>query len=137
MKRIPEISQAFKGQLQTIGRSELYLGMLLVAVGLFSFALGRLSTLEARAGEVRICLTSESALAGQASVGLGLEKVGKVSADSHEGTGTFMASKSGTKYYPKGCRAGDRIKEENRIWFESREAAEAAGYAPALNCKGL
>ena len=46
----------------------------------------------------------------------------------------FMASINGTAYYPKGCPSASRIKEENIIWFSTREEAEAQGYKPAQNC---
>lgn len=48
--------------------------------------------------------------------------------------GNFVASINGKAYYPKGCKSANVIKEENRIWFESAEDAEADGYAPAKNC---
>lgn len=51
--------------------------------------------------------------------------------------GGYVASKTGTKYYLPWCGTAKRIKEENRVWFQSKEAAEAAGYEPASNCKGL
>lgn len=52
-------------------------------------------------------------------------------------SGAYMASKNGTKYYLPTCSSANRIKAENRVWFASREEAEAAGYAPAANCPGL
>lgn len=51
--------------------------------------------------------------------------------------GSYVASKTGTKYYLPWCGTAKRIKEENRVWFGSKEAAEAAGYEPASNCKGM
>ena len=49
--------------------------------------------------------------------------------------GNFVASINGQAYYPKDCAAAQRIKEENRIWFETAPEAEAEGYRPAQNCK--
>lgn len=49
-------------------------------------------------------------------------------------SGNFVASINGKAYYPANCVAAQRIKEENRIWFNSREEAEADGYRPAQNC---
>ena len=46
----------------------------------------------------------------------------------------FVASINGKAYYPKGCKAANVIKEENRIWFESAKEAEEEGYARAKNC---
>lgn len=51
--------------------------------------------------------------------------------------GRFVASINGTKYYLPECGGANRIKEENKIWFETREEAEKAGYGPAANCPGL
>lgn len=46
----------------------------------------------------------------------------------------FVASKSGTKYYPKGCKGINRIKPENRVYFETRDEAEGSGLTPASSC---
>lgn len=52
-------------------------------------------------------------------------------------SGTYMASKNGTKYYLPTCGSSKRIKPENRVWFQTKAEAEAAGYGPAANCPGL
>ena len=49
----------------------------------------------------------------------------------------YVASKNGTKYYLPTCGTAKRIKEENRVWFASKEEAEATGYQAAQNCPGL
>jgi hypothetical protein len=48
----------------------------------------------------------------------------------------FLASINGTKYYPVGadCKAANRIKEENRIWFASEKEAREMGYTPSAQC---
>jgi hypothetical protein len=51
--------------------------------------------------------------------------------------GQVVASKTGAKYYLPWCATAKRIKPENQVWFASQEAAKAAGYEPAANCKGL
>lgn len=48
-----------------------------------------------------------------------------------------VASKNGTKYYLPECTGANNISDANKVWFVSAEAARAAGYAPAANCKGL
>ena len=58
------------------------------------------------------------------------EPVGKSS-------GTYVASKNGTKFYLPTCGSSKRIKEENKVWFDTKEEAIAAGYGPAANCPGL
>lgn len=49
----------------------------------------------------------------------------------------YVASKNGTKYHLPTCPGAKRIKEENKIWFDSKAEAEQAGYEPAKNCKGI
>ncbi len=51
--------------------------------------------------------------------------------------GQYVASKTGSKYYRASCGAVSRIKEENKVWFDSAAEAEAAGYTKAANCPGL
>ncbi len=49
----------------------------------------------------------------------------------------FVASKSGKKYYLPTCSGVARIKEANRVWFATKEDAEAVGLTPAANCPGI
>jgi hypothetical protein len=51
--------------------------------------------------------------------------------------GTYVASKSGSKYYLPACSGAKRIKDENKIWFATKQEAESAGYEAATTCKGL
>ncbi len=51
--------------------------------------------------------------------------------------GLYVASASGSKYHLPECSGAKRIKEENKIWFNSKEEAEKLGYTPAANCPGL
>jgi hypothetical protein len=51
--------------------------------------------------------------------------------------GAYVASKNGTKYHLPWCGGAQSIKEENKVWFSSKEEAEAQGYSPAANCKGI
>ena len=52
-------------------------------------------------------------------------------------SGKYVASKTGAAYHFPWCSGAKRIKEENKIYFDTKEAAEQAGYHPAGNCKGL
>ncbi|MBI5005006.1 MAG: hypothetical protein HZC03_00115, partial [Candidatus Lloydbacteria bacterium] len=51
--------------------------------------------------------------------------------------GNFVASKNGTTYHFPWCSGAIRIKEENKVWFATKEAADRAGSHPAGNCTGL
>ena len=45
--------------------------------------------------------------------------------------GSFVASVNGKKYYHPDCVEVRRIKEENKIWFDSAEEAKDSGYEPS------
>lgn len=64
----------------------------------------------------------------------GIENNGVASDNNYKMLGNFLASINGKAYYPKDCAAANRIKEENRIWFSTKEEAETQGYKPAQNC---
>ena len=49
-------------------------------------------------------------------------------------SGNFVASKNGTKYYPKDCSAVSRIKAENRVWFSTEADAQLQGYSRTTTC---
>lgn len=46
----------------------------------------------------------------------------------------FFASKNGSVVYPIGCSKGNRIKEENKIFFENISQALAQGYRETSGC---
>jgi len=45
------------------------------------------------------------------------------------GAAQFIASKTGKKYYPVDSAQGKKIKEENRVYFPSADAAKEAGFS--------
>jgi len=47
----------------------------------------------------------------------------------------YVASKNSKIYYNVNCSGAKRIKEENKIWFSSREEAEKSGLTLATSCK--
>lgn len=49
----------------------------------------------------------------------------------------YLASKNGTRYHLPWCSGAKSINEANRVWFSTKAEAEAAGYTPAANCKGI
>jgi hypothetical protein len=52
-------------------------------------------------------------------------------------TSQYVGSKNGTKYHLTTCPGAKQIKEENKVYFASKEEAQKAGYTPASNCKGI
>ena len=59
------------------------------------------------------------------------------SLDNSLSSGSIVVSKNSTKYHFPWCSGAQRIKEENKIWFNNEQEAREAGYTPAANCKGL
>jgi len=125
LKNIPDIGRKIKHVLE----GELFVVILIILVGFLSFGLGRLS----KDAESRVPV----------QILQGVELKASVSNNSMNGmqiesqNGTFVASKNGTKYHFPWCSGAQRIKEENKVWFSSKEEAERSGYTPAANCKGL
>lgn len=100
---------------------DLFTAMILAVVALVSFGLGRWSV----SPQQDVYREEYAEAAAQDVV------PARVDAD------TYIASSGGTKYHLPWCAGALQIKEENKIIFESKEAAEAAGYTPAANCKGI
>lgn len=109
-----------------------------------SFGMGYLSGKEAGGGEVIIQqpVVSEAEtkgeVAGNAFVPVPTTSVKKsVPKPTMSSGGQYVASKKGTKYHLPWCPGAKAMNEENKIFFNSKEEAEAAGYTPAANCKGI
>lgn len=111
----------------------------LVLVALASFGLGRLSVAvpaEGRAG-VLVCKNGLP-LAVEAQTGQMAGVIGAVpDTEPTQSEGEYVASKNGSVYHLPWCSGAQRIAEENKVYFGSKAEAEAAGYRPAKNCKGI
>lgn len=110
--------------------------LIILLVGVGAFGLGRLSAAE-RPAPLRIIYPGAAAAEPINNMAAVAGAPDASSAPAAEGLRNFLASKNGTKYYLATCPGATRIKQENRTYFVSREAAEAAGYEPAANCPGL
>lgn len=134
---IAGIARSIKQFLARIPKDALLLlAILLTATG--SFGLGVLAGMDLKEGEGNGMWIEErpvsAALAPAFAAQNGVsEPVGEILPAG----GQYVASKSGKAYYLPWCGGVSRIKEENKVWFETKEEAEAKGYAPAKNCKGI
>ena len=104
----------------------LFIPTVVILVGVGAFGLGRLSAMEGK--KEPLVVRQDGQLAAPAAA-----REGVVPATS----GAYVASKSGSKYYLSTCSGAKNIKNENKVYFASAEAAEASGYEPAANCPGL
>lgn len=114
---IKEISDKIKATWEGILKDrELFPALLIIIVGALSFGLGRMSVLPAE----------PPVAAATVAVSEAPPEVER-----------YVGSKNSDKYHLPWCSGAQRISPENQVWFDSREAAEAAGYSPAGNCEGL
>ncbi len=143
---IQEIWTNFK---RFVTDSEAVIAVLLVFVGLGSFWLGRLSVTQNMSENVSmgeypkeiqvaaplVPVLSDTARMASPTVSDRTSPQNVIK--SSDATKGYVASKTGTKYHLPWCSGARRIKVENKVWFATKEEAEAAGYTPAANCKGL
>ncbi len=127
---IQELAGKFKG---FFSNTEYLLALLIIGVSLVSFWLGRLSVEQ---GSSLGQPLSEIQAAATAIVPT------KSASSSSEippamPEGGYVASKNGTKYHLPWCGGAKQISEQNKIFFTTKAEAEAAGYTPASNCKGI
>jgi hypothetical protein len=132
--KIPEILRTRKAQ-------DTALVLLVGLLGAVAFGLGRLSAGDAAPSPV-LCQTAAMLPAAStlAPVSTPSATLGASPATADQPaptTASYVASKSGSVYHLPWCAGAKRIKEENKVWFGSKAEAEAAGYRPASNCKGL
>ena len=135
---IHDLYHKIKGEIGLDNMTIMYL-LVLVGVGIAAFGLGRLSvgtdSNEHKDISITQAASSNSLYKGSSKQSLSSDR----DASSKEGQtgieGNFVASKNGKLYYPSGCKGANRIKEENRVWFSTREDAESLGYTWATSCK--
>ncbi len=108
-----------------LANDAVFTAILLLLVGVASFGLGRMSVLD---------IAPQN---GKASVVQALPSLEQSKVALDNGQVPVVVSKSGTKYHLFDCPGAKQMKPENRIEFPNINAAQAAGYTPAGNCKGL
>ncbi len=132
-------------------KETLYLSALVFLVGLGSFGLGRLSAIWPQKepitftewrnpleGEKGVEKGQNGAIKGDPISPPGGPQTGQTASAVNAITeGKYVASKKGTAYHYPWCPGAKQIKEENKIYFDTKEEAEKAGYKPAGNCEGL
>ncbi len=129
-------------------KDDLFIILIIIFVGTASFGLGKISSYEKNKTPISVLKTQEymlsTVLEGASSINNTKSnptidtavKTTSISS-SQQTNGLVVASKSGTKYYYPWCTGVSRIKEENKVWFDTIEQARAVGLTPASNCTGL
>jgi hypothetical protein len=98
-------------------KKEIYIIVIIVLVALASFGMGRMSVLSTHEKEEVEFIIPDLAKIDMSFRGL-----------------NYFASINGTRYYPRGCKAGNRIKEENKTFFKTESDAIKSGFSRAVNC---
>lgn len=80
-------------------------------------------------GELQIVEAPQASLEGEVK--------GAAITPTVDAGGQYVASKTGKSYHLPSCSGAKLIKEENKVWFATKEDAEAHGYTPAGNCPGI
>jgi len=128
MEKIKQFVQSEKGK-------DILVIIIVILVGLGSFELGRLSKDSASSG-IKIEYPSQEASVISAVETSSLLENTKISPTVLNPTAkNFFASNRGKKYYSVGCSGGKTIKQENRVYFATKEQAENAGYELSSSCR--
>ena len=140
MEKIKQFLQSEKGK-------DILTVIIVIFVGLGSFALGRLSKengsngLKIEYNGQETDLTASAVNANNAGNNGGINpylapgaKMTPSESSQKQGSGEYFASSRGKKYYPVNCSAGKSIKIENRIYFTTASEAENKGYTLSGSC---
>ena len=114
-------------------KNDLYIAALILFVSLASFGLGRLSILWPKKESIKIT-NGQLPISNDNRTE---QKFNKPASIISAAEGKYVASKSGTAYHYPWCPGALKIKEENKIFFNTKEEAENKRYKPAGNCPGL
>lgn len=114
---------------------DLSIVLIVIFVGLLCFGLGRLSASQKPGLDIIYKDLSGQALTGAEKAREFLESNPSLNKELATSEKPFFASKRGKKYYSLDCSAGKTIKLENRVYFESAEKAEVAGYSLSSSCE--
>lgn len=135
---IAGLKSGIKGLLGRISADGVIVAIILLSSSA-AFGLGFLAGKDVgQKGELKIeQLQLEAAVLPAAQAAIGEGQAVAASVATLPAGGQYVASKTGKSYHLPWCPGAKQIKEENKVWFSSKEDAEAKGYKPAGNCPGI
>lgn len=132
MSSIYHIKEKIKGHSYIDKRLVFYI-LIIIIVAIGSFVLGRISVNTVLDNEKVIIVNRTE---GEANIARNYPKESPTQAVKLDNNiqGKYVASKNGKLYYRVGCGASSRIKEENKVFFNSTQDAEQAGFEGSSSC---
>lgn len=112
----------------------IFVACLLVLCSIISFNLGRISALEKTPLKFETDANIFNAVENSKNKAVNSPDV-STSINKIQTDPRVVVSKNSDKYHFSWCSGAKRIKEENKIWFNSTQEAERAGYTLAANCQ--
>lgn len=129
---IPDLQNKIKSTMHIDSRT-IIVSLIIVIVSGASFVLGRMSmSQQQEKGDIIYKTQATELLMGNATTAY--TNMPHVQTKNTT-TGQYVASKNGKLYYTVGCKAGNRLSEKTKIYFNSADEAMSAGYSPAPSCK--
>ena len=118
----------------TVYKSDLFTAAVVFFVGMAGFGLGRLSILWPEKEPITITTPETRNTTSKETAEISDSIKNNASPDTRR---KYVGSKSGAAYHFPWCPGALKIKEQNKVWFQTKEEAEKKGYKPAGNCPGL
>lgn len=130
---IHDISYKIKGRVG-IDHITLINIIVIILVGICAFGLGRLSVESPKVDE-SVKITNASGIISRSKAQTSFNSSTETKSGEISLEGQYVASKNGKLYYSVGCSGANRIKKENKIWFDTKEEAEKYGLIMSSTCK--
>ena len=124
---LDENGEVASGDSPSLFFRKIFVSLVIILVASLSFGIGRLSVVGKREPiKIEYDASMTSISDNQ------INQTG--SAANAVSVGQVVASKNGSKYHYPHCAGPKKIKEGNKITFQTPVAAEAAGFSLAANC---
>ncbi len=111
-------------------QKDIFLVFCIVLISIISYNLGRINALK----KTPVTITEGREQKADVYSATGIKKAGLKPSTAPVLDKRVVASKNSDKYHFTWCSGAKRIKEENKIWFNSAQEAESRGYTLAGNC---
>ncbi len=113
----------------------IYLGLCIILVGVIGYNIGRINTLSRGAPQAAEADIFQTQNKGTAPTSNKTSSKMMAAPVVHTDMRVLASKKSKSKlYHFTWCSGAKSIKEENKLWFDTAEAAQIAGYTLAGNC---